>query len=903
MRSTWTTRVILVMLFLGGSATLAQPLAQYTFNDGSTTDITGNGYNGVLLGDAAVVADAERGQVLQINQSGMQIDGPFEITTEFTLSAWFKLDLPRTGRFYFGGPWQFRTDNQGDPEHEWIEIRYPDGTFQDKLDTRTADNPDGQLDGQWHHLTLVVQEDGVIRPYMDGVLAPVRDGKVSAHDFGGAIGPIFIGSQNDAGGNAIQGSMDDVRIFNYAVADEDIPGLMIEGSGAEYASSPKPESGATDVLRDTVLNWQAGSTAASRDVYLGTDFEDVNSADTGSPLQIGAGLTETSLAAGRLDFNQTYFWRVDEVNAPPDATVFRGDIWSFTTEPEAYVIDTAPTVSASSQHADNTGPENTMNGSGLDANGGHGTNLDMMWLSSMADTGEAWIAFSLDQVYKLQGVHVWNHNTQTESVLGYGFKETLIETSQDGVDWTELKTVELPQASGKADYTGVEVSLDGIAAQHIRLTAKSNWSAIGLAQYGLSEVRFLQIPVQASGPQPDSGATDVSPAVVMGWRSGRLAAQHDVYLGTAMDDLSLAATVTESQLDAAGLGLELGQTYYWRVDEVNDMETPKVWAGEPWNLATPEFLVIDDMESYSAREGHWIWETWVDGFEDADNGSTVGHGDLPETEIVHGGSNSLPLHFDNRMAPTSAGTRTFEASQDWTAAGITTLVVHFIPDVDNTGGQFYVKVNDTKIAYEADPGAVSPPSYTAWTQWNIDLATLGANLDQVDSVTLGVDGGGALGTLYVDDIRLYKSAPAPAVVDQWMEAESGTVTDPMLIYEGDPTASGGMFIGTDETTDDSTGTPPADGIATYSVDVTGGVYRLDLRVITYSGSNSLWIRMPSASTQNDWINFGPAVDEDWNWVSVPGDFTLPAGTHTLEIARRESGALVDAITFVRLADE
>ena len=49
MRRTWTTLVILVMLVWGGSATLAQPLAQYTFNDGSTTDITGNGNDGALV--------------------------------------------------------------------------------------------------------------------------------------------------------------------------------------------------------------------------------------------------------------------------------------------------------------------------------------------------------------------------------------------------------------------------------------------------------------------------------------------------------------------------------------------------------------------------------------------------------------------------------------------------------------------------------------------------------------------------------------------------------------------------------------------------------------------------------------------------------------------------------------
>ena len=143
------------LLWVFGVSVQAQPLAQYTFNDGTANDVSGNGFDGVLLGTAAIVTDPERGQVLQINQSGMQADGPFKITTSFTLSAWIKLDVPRTGRYYFGGPWQFRMDEQGG-SWAWVEFRYPNGAFVDKFDTRSVDSPDGQLDGQWHHIAIVV---------------------------------------------------------------------------------------------------------------------------------------------------------------------------------------------------------------------------------------------------------------------------------------------------------------------------------------------------------------------------------------------------------------------------------------------------------------------------------------------------------------------------------------------------------------------------------------------------------------------------------------------------------------------------------------------------------------------------------------------------------------------------
>ncbi len=71
---------------------------------------------------AVIVEDPERGQVMQINGRGLQVDGPFDIRTSVSLTFWTKIDLPREGRFFSGGPWQFRTDNQSSSAHDWIEI-------------------------------------------------------------------------------------------------------------------------------------------------------------------------------------------------------------------------------------------------------------------------------------------------------------------------------------------------------------------------------------------------------------------------------------------------------------------------------------------------------------------------------------------------------------------------------------------------------------------------------------------------------------------------------------------------------------------------------------------------------------------------------------------------------------
>jgi hypothetical protein len=130
------------------------------------------------------------------------------------------------------------------------------------------------------------------------------------------------------------------------------------------AGAPSPADGAIDVSRDVVLSWKPGVSAApvnGHKVYLSENFNDVNDG-------IG-GITQSasSYDPGRLDFGTTYYWRVDELSGPPDNMQFEGDVWSFTTELHAYPVENV-TATASSAHQADMGPENTINGSGMDAN-------------------------------------------------------------------------------------------------------------------------------------------------------------------------------------------------------------------------------------------------------------------------------------------------------------------------------------------------------------------------------------------------------------------------------------------------------------------------------------------------------------------------------------------------------
>ncbi|MHC4632984.1 MAG: hypothetical protein ACYS9C_17195, partial [Planctomycetota bacterium] len=106
-------------------------------------------------------------------------------------------------------------------------------------------------------------------------------------------------------------------------------------------------------------------------------------------------------------------------------------------------------------------------------------------------------------------------------------------------------------------------------------------------------------------------------------------------------------------------------------------------------------------------------------------------------------------------AASSEAERTFAIGQNWTQAGAATLVLYFHGAEGNTG-QLYVKINDSKVAYDGDVGDIAKAE---WKQWNIELAPLGAGVQNVTKLVIGIDGNGAGGTLYFDDIRLYRLAP------------------------------------------------------------------------------------------------------------------------------------------------
>jgi hypothetical protein len=768
-RAILSTSIFLLLYVTAGSAR-AVLVAYWPMDEGSGTtvaDMTG-AWDGTITGNVTWI-DGHQGTALDFPGGNNFVNfGNVEIGPSMTLSYWcfnpektFERPLGQQAGNYSTVPgWAVYSRDEGEGG-VWFRVHGADDAWNGG-DIIIADNLPKD---EWYHLAFTFDgETRELKGYYNGDLKAEK-----ICEAGRAIYPsasdLRLG--NTGAGGAYTGALDEVAIWDHVMTDKEVLAVLTLGPlvlDPKLAGEPNPEDEATDMPRDTVLSWTPGLFAQAVNghiVYFSESLDDVSNG-IGGVAQSAASYTPPQ----RLDFGKTYYWRVDEVNAPPDSTVHEGSVWSFKTEPVGYPIagENITATASSSNNAD-TVPGNTINGtdSGLDENDLHTDDDKDMWLSNMDGPEPTWIQYEFDKVYKLHEMWVWNHNTSLEPVVGFGTREAVIEYSTDGTNWTTLGTThEFNQAPGTPGYAhNTTVDLNGVSAKHVKITANSNWNLGGwISQYGLSEVRFFYIPVWARTPGPASSAQDVGVDSTLAWRAGREADRHDVYLSAdeqaVIDGTADVVTVTEP---GHAPSLDLASTYYWRVDEANDVETPTIWQGDIWNFTTQESIVVDDFESYNeiypGEEGsNRIFEAWIDGFQVPTNGALVGY-DAPlpsmESDIVHSGSQSVPMAYDNTAAAMSEITRTL-AAQNWTDHGIQTLSLWFYGNATNKPGQLYVKINGVQVDYD---GEASDLTLAAWQPWNIDLTSVGADLSSVTSLAIGIQAPGATGTLLLDDIRLY----------------------------------------------------------------------------------------------------------------------------------------------------
>jgi hypothetical protein len=681
------------------------------------------------------------------------------------------------------------------------------------------------------------------------------------------------------------------------------------------AHNPSPADGASFMPVDVTLSWTAGLNAKLHTIYFGESFDDVNSATVGTPS------ATTSFSPATLELNKTYYWRVDESDPP---TTVKGEVWSFTTTLPGLGTavmerwENITTTDINTLKNDARFPNSPDVTETVDSFSWNGPDID--------DYGariEGWLYVPATGDYTF-----WlNTDDQGELLLSTDddpSSAVLIaqESSYSGFNaWGagEEQSDPIPLVGGEKYYIAA-LWKEGGGGDHCQVA----WQGPGIPDRTVIPGTNLSPfePMSAYGAKPANRAVGVTQTPKLQWKAGLEAASHEVYFGT---DPNAVASATKSSPEFVGtrqLGdesyepamLAWDATYYWRVDEIDTANPNSPWIGRVWSFTTADFGIVDNFESYDDTD-NLVYVKYKDGVDNPNvNGSTIGYftGASMESVNVHGGNLSVPFQHTNSPATISEVTRALTPAQNWAANGETVLILWFHGDPASTLGQLYFKINGVQVNYDGPASDLSQP---IWQRWVIDLTTVGTNLQSVTSFAFGVSGFGATGTLLLDDIELHRSAPE--LPDQtYLEAEAAaSITPPLKIFS-DPLASGGSYIGTDDGIGDENDNPPADGVATYSFTAEAGTYRIVFRAKPDAG-NSFWVRIPGATDYDPgthgsgWIRFNDIeAGAEWHWDEVHSSdhgnavvkITLPAGQHTLEIARREDGALLDAILITENAD-
>ncbi|MHC4620290.1 MAG: LamG domain-containing protein [Planctomycetota bacterium] len=301
-------------------------------------------------------------------------------------------------------------------------------------------------------------------------------------------------------------------------------------------------------------------------------------------------------------------------------------------------------------------------------------------------------------------------------------------------------------------------------------------------------------------PKPFDGQPDIPRDTnELSWKAGDYAVSHDIYFGTdlqAVTDANSSVTLDVYRGNQALANmkyllpseLELNQTYYWRIDEVNDSNVDSPWTGRVWSFRAANYIIIDDFESYDFMD-NVVNETWLDGarslpyppWYEYKNGATVflGASYTDPADPVHGGKQSMMFGYDNSgwggtVECYSEAERIFDSPQDWTEAEVAMVTLFFYGDPNNdanTTEQMYVALNDGDVNGVVEYGLYADEDMNdikddEWQEWNVALSDFGVTLTNIERMYIGfgdrdnpVEGG--FGTVYYDNVRLYRRKCVP----------------------------------------------------------------------------------------------------------------------------------------------
>jgi hypothetical protein len=680
----------------------ADLVVHWRFDEGSGTtafDTSGNGRDGTFTGEPQWVSGHNSAGALHfdgVDDFVSHVLPGDQTYAAFTIAVWVKADdvdqaqlaaifASRFPGGATGAGFQIDIDTQVTPQVYQIRPNSDGGVF-------------GNTTTDWVYLAVVCEGTSA-QLYYQGV--PANEATLVSSLFN-----EFTVGVNRARSRFFAGTIDDLRVYDHALSEAEI---LAATQGAEvypYALGPEPSDGTLVEATWVNLSWLPGELAVSHDVYLGDNFDDV---DSGAEGTFQGNQTTTLVTIGLPGFafpeglvpGTTYYWRIDEVNDTEPNSPWKGPIWSFSIPPKtAYFpvpADGAESVAVDAQLSWTEGFGSKLHtvyfGDNFDdvsnAAGGlpQGSATYNPGPLKMAKT-YYWRVDEFDAVDTFKG-DVWSFITEGAVGSPEPANSAVDVTQSPILTWVHGVFADTHEVYFGADATSLKLKGSGNLGSESYEPGQLEWNT----------TYYWRID-EANSTNPDSP---------------------------------------------------------W---------TGPLWSFTTANfLIVDDFESYNDLNEDEPGSNR-IYLAWVDGFDNpAINGSIVGHANPPfaEQTIVHGGLQSMPMAYDNAVGKSEA-TLTLTSNRDWTINSVNTLTIWFRGSAGNAAEQMYVALNGNARVDHDDPDAATK---IAWTEWNIDLtrfADQGVNLANVASITLGLGNrsnpvAGGTGMMYFDDIRLYRLAP------------------------------------------------------------------------------------------------------------------------------------------------
>jgi len=487
--------------------------------------------------------------------------------------------------------------------------------------------------------------------------------------------------------------------YYWRVDGIDTDGAVITGPVWSFVSlsytawGPSPSNGATDVMINKVLSWNAGYSQfpIKHHLFFGTNETEVTEGTGDTDKGI---LEETTYDPGTLSAETIYYFRVDEIDIFDE--VLPGDVWSFET------VAPGPGKIIKEWWFDISGE--TV--SDLTNNARYPNDPDGWEFADLMQNPENWaeqygVRFSGWLFVPETGNYIFEIQATDEGE---------IRLSPDEDPANAVSIVYVDDATDQSDPQALEAgnryyieALVKEASLGDSLTA--SWQGPGIGAMQIISADYVgptpYLPEKAFAPFPADGAVDVPDSVTLTWQPGVLASRHRVYFGTDEDVIKNATIDSPEYKGTKAIGnenyktgkLEWKVTYYWRIDEDNPDDPDSPWTGRTWSFTVADFIHVDDFEDYNADDNQ-IWFAWHDGlgagapgtpeyFAGNGTGSAVGDEtteSYTEETIVHSGSQSMPFAYDNNkqgFANYSETELTLTAPRDWTQEGVAALSLWF----------------------------------------------------------------------------------------------------------------------------------------------------------------------------------------------------------------------------------